>query len=175
MARLPSPTTNTDPSVEINSFNTLPTARTARSKKSDFLCQNVVKSSVRYIPCGLFNACSPVSFRISTWVSGYPSNFRFVAFTPDNRLVFSADSCHSSRASNAKSVRLMNKIVCLPTQNLVVQSLGSAKENTICKIYVEIIKKHLLFCSRPAKILYCVVECATRIIICQGGVWFAEY
>ena len=47
MARLPRPMTSTGPVSGSSSFSCPPTARTARSKKSAFRCQKVVRSMVR--------------------------------------------------------------------------------------------------------------------------------
>ncbi|CAN3996031.1 hypothetical protein GMJFJA_GMJFJA_13630, partial [Dysosmobacter welbionis] len=47
-------------------------------------------------------------------MTGYPSSLLLVAFTPMRRVVRSADSCQSSRASRARSVRFMNNANRLP-------------------------------------------------------------
>ena len=47
MAALPRPTTRTAPSGGSRAFSSVPTARTARSKKSAFRCQKVVRSMVK--------------------------------------------------------------------------------------------------------------------------------
>ena len=47
MAALPRPTTRAEPSGGSRAFSSVPTARTARSKKSAFRCQKVVRSMVK--------------------------------------------------------------------------------------------------------------------------------
>ena len=47
MALLPSPNTRAEPSGGSRAFSSVPTARTARSKKSAFRCQKVVRSMVK--------------------------------------------------------------------------------------------------------------------------------